>query len=99
MVPAFFADSSEACPFDSPGDFRYAVVFAGAHEDVDVVRPKGQGVNGQVQFAGCFLEALNACLLHNRVLEDGAAVLERELQLQVQVKVCLADAEAVVASY
>jgi len=58
------------------------VVFADAHEDADMVRPKVQGVNHQVQFAGCFLEALNACLLYNWVLEDVSAVFWGELQVQ-----------------
>jgi hypothetical protein len=56
---------------------------AGAHEDVDVVGPEGQGVDDQAQLRRGLAEDLLADSLDHLVPEDVPPVLRRELQVQV----------------
>lgn len=82
------ADPPGARSLQAPDDVRDAVVLAGAHEDVDVIRAEGQGVDHEAELPSGLEEALLANPLDHPVPEDVAPVLGRELQVQVR----LADA-------
>ena len=82
-APARLTDPPGGCALESSDDLRHAVVPAGPHEDMDVVRPKGQGVDDHAQLLRGLPEALLADRLDHLVPEDAPPVLRRELQVQV----------------
>jgi len=77
------ANPPGADPLQVLGHLRHAVVFAGAHEDVDGVWPKLEAVYDHAQLLGRLLEALSTGPPYHLVQEDAPPVFERELEVVV----------------
>jgi hypothetical protein len=73
------------CALQPPHYLGHAVVLTGAHEDMDEVGPKGQGVEDQAQLLRDLAEARLADHLDHLVTEDVPPILRRELQVQVRL--------------